>query len=271
MFSDRLSAFVLISAATDILHLCFLVLFGLCKKQGISIAGNGSTHSTIGDFGVTISTFKAERRELPRRIADRAANDLYKTFSTAHCHSCLERADDAVLLLDNRRRVMYVTSQADQIIRRSSIPFMLQPKFSLPPSHNAARFAAFVNGEETEPGPLILLLSGEQDRDRLLLTCFRLPESSLPNMPVARYRVTLRDPNHYHARQWHFFTEQFNLTHAEARICRALSDGLTLNDYCAHWRVAISTARSQLSSVFAKTATRGQSDLLRLIYLFMRA
>jgi len=138
-------------------------------------------------------------------------------------------------------------------------------------AYSAARFAAFVNGEETEPGPLILLLSGEQDRDRLLLTCFRLPESSLPNMPVARYRVTLRDPNHYHARQWHFFTEQFNLTHAEARICRALSDGLTLNDYCAHWRVAISTARSQLSSVFAKTATRGQSDLLRLIYLFMRA
>ncbi|MGJ0491881.1 helix-turn-helix transcriptional regulator [Methylobacter sp.] len=221
---------------------------------------------------MTISTHqKAERRYLPRRLADRAINDLYKTFSTPHCHSCLERTDDAVLLLDSERRIMYATSQADKIMSRFGMPFTLVQKFTLPPSHkDAFRFAAFVNGKNTEPGPLILLLTGENDQDLLLLTCFRLPEPLTANLHAARYMVALRDPNHYPVRQWHFFTSQFSLTPAEARLCRALADGLTLNDYCTIWRVRISTARSQLRDVFAKTATHGQSDLMRLIYLFTR-
>jgi len=220
---------------------------------------------------MTISTSKkAERRDLPRRMADRVANDLYKTFSTPHCHSCLERTADAVLLLDSEKRVMYVTSQADQIMKRFSISFTLKPKFTLPPSHNAFRFANFASGKNTGPGPLILLLNGEKDQDMLLLTCFRLPETSTADLRAARYLITLRDPNHYPVQQWHFFTRQFSLTPAEDRLCRALANGLTLSDYCTNWHVTISTARSQLSSVLAKTATRGQSDLIRLIYLFLR-
>lgn len=80
----------------------------------------------------------------------------------------------------------------------------------------------------------------------LLLTCFHLPESATTNLYVARYLVMLRDPIYSPARQWRFFAEQFNLTQAEARLCRTLADGLTLNDYSTHWRVALNTARSQL-------------------------
>jgi DNA-binding CsgD family transcriptional regulator len=66
------------------------------------------------------------------------------------------------------------------------------------------------------------------------------------------------------------FARQFVLTQAECRLCRALADGLTINDYREKWKVATSTARSQLSSVFDKTSTRRQSGLLRLIFLFTR-
>ena len=175
---------------------------------------------------------------------------------------------DAVLLLDKERRVIYATEQVEQIMSRSAMLFALTPKFTLHDPANACRFAAFVSGKNTEAGPLSLLLGGENDHDMLLLTCFRLPESSTPGLHSARHMIKLRDPNRYSVRQWQLFTTQFTLTQAEARLCRALADGLTLSDYCCKWRVTISTARSQLSSVFGKTSTRRQSDLLRLIYLF---
>jgi DNA-binding CsgD family transcriptional regulator len=116
-----------------------------------------------------------------------------------------------------------------------------------------------------------LLLESENEHELLLITCFQLPKPAEPDLHAARYLITLRDPKHYASRQWLLFTEQFNLTPAESRLCRTLADGLTLGDYCEKWKVAISTGRSQLSSVFGKTSMRRQSDLLRLIFLFTRS
>ena len=49
--------------------------------------------------------------------------------------------------------------------------------------------------------------------------------------------LILHDPSHYPSQ----------LTPVEARLCRTLADGLTLNDYCEKWKVAVSIARSQLN------------------------
>ncbi len=51
-----------------------------------------------------MTTPETERRDQPRRITDLITDDLYKTFSTSHCHQCLERMADAALLLDNKLR-----------------------------------------------------------------------------------------------------------------------------------------------------------------------
>jgi DNA-binding CsgD family transcriptional regulator len=211
-----------------------------------------------------------ERRSQPRRSADRAVDDLQKTFSTPNCRSCLERMADGVLLLDQERRVVYATPQAERISQRQDFSFALEPKFILQLPLHAARFAAFANGKSHETGPLSLLLEDEHSRTLLLMTCFRLPKPSEPEAQAASYMITLRDPNHFPAEQWRLFSEQFNLTPAEARLCRTMADGLTLGDYCDKWKVTTGTARSQLHGVFGKTSTRRQSDLLRLIFLFTR-
>ena len=221
-------------------------------------------------MSITPPPFQSERRDQARRTTDRAVDDLQKTFSTSHCHSCLERMADGVLLLDNETRVIYATPEVDQILKRHDLPLALSPKFTLYQPHHASRFAAFVNGKNREAGPLCLLLGDQNGDGQLLLNCFKLPKPAESGLKTARYMITLRDPNHYPSRQWLLFTQQFNLTPAEARLCRAFADGLTLNDYCEKWTVATSTARSQLHSVFEKTSTHRQCDLLRLIFLFSR-
>jgi DNA-binding CsgD family transcriptional regulator len=211
-----------------------------------------------------------ERRDQLRRLADRTIVDLQKTFSTPYCHSCLERMADGVLLLDNETRVIYTTPQVDQILKRHGLPLAFSPKFILNDPRHASRFSAFVYGKNREAGPLSLLLEDENGQGLLLLHCFQLPKVADPDLQAARYMITLRDPNYYPSRQWLLFNKQFNLTPTEARLCRSFADGLTLNGYCKIWKVATSTARSQLHSVFGKTSTHRQCDLLRLIFLFSR-
>ncbi|MEI6334137.1 MAG: hypothetical protein WCS87_06220 [Methylococcaceae bacterium] len=177
---------------------------------------------------------------------------------------------DGVLLLDDETRVIYATQQVEKISKRHQMQFELSPKFTPLQPHHASRFAAFVSGRNQEVGALSFMLEGENERELLLLNCLQLPKPADPALKAARYLISLRDSNHNSSRQWLFFIKQFSLTPAEARLCHSFADGLTLNDYCEQWNIATSTARSQLHSVFGKTSTHRQGDLMRLIYLFSR-
>jgi DNA-binding CsgD family transcriptional regulator len=57
----------------------------------------------------------------------------------------------------------------------------------------------------------------------------------------------------------------FNVTPAEARLAQCLSTGDTLEEAALVLNIKLSTARSQLSSLFAKTGTRRQSQLVALL------
>lgn len=57
----------------------------------------------------------------------------------------------------------------------------------------------------------------------------------------------------------------FDLTPAEARLTRTLLEGVTISDAARRYKVAPATARRQLASVFAKTGSNRQVDLMRLL------
>jgi DNA-binding CsgD family transcriptional regulator len=60
-------------------------------------------------------------------------------------------------------------------------------------------------------------------------------------------------------------TGLFDLTPAESRLARAVAAGHALSDIAANGRTSIGTLRTQLKSVMAKTGTRRQVDLVRLL------
>lgn len=57
----------------------------------------------------------------------------------------------------------------------------------------------------------------------------------------------------------------FRLTRSETRLVQALAKGMSLNTVSAEAGRSMNTLRSQLKSVFQKTRTNSQSDLVRLI------
>jgi len=62
-----------------------------------------------------------------------------------------------------------------------------------------------------------------------------------------------------------FIGSMFDLTPAEAKITIALLEGGDLRSIAAAQRVSIETVRTQLKSVFAKTNTSRQSELIALL------
>ena len=59
--------------------------------------------------------------------------------------------------------------------------------------------------------------------------------------------------------------KRYRLTHAEIELVQVLCAGHSLAEAAAERRLAVETVRSQLKSVFAKTETHRQAELVRLV------
>ena len=74
--------------------------------------------------------------------------------------------------------------------------------------------------------------------------------------------LDLKDRPEPHART---LQHCFRLTPCEARLASALATGLRLTDIAERYRVEVGTLRAQLKSVFVKTGTQRQSELVSLL------
>jgi DNA-binding CsgD family transcriptional regulator len=57
----------------------------------------------------------------------------------------------------------------------------------------------------------------------------------------------------------------FGLTKAELKLASAIASGFTPTDLAREWRISRATVRSQLASIFAKTHTHRQAELVALL------
>lgn len=58
----------------------------------------------------------------------------------------------------------------------------------------------------------------------------------------------------------------YGLTHAETRLVAGLAGGETVNQFCERAGVSRNTVKTQLSSLFSKTGTSQQKELVRLVF-----
>lgn len=57
----------------------------------------------------------------------------------------------------------------------------------------------------------------------------------------------------------------YGFTPKESELAQALGNGLTLKEYCARAFITANTARTHLKSIYRKTSTNRQADLIRLL------
>jgi DNA-binding CsgD family transcriptional regulator len=59
--------------------------------------------------------------------------------------------------------------------------------------------------------------------------------------------------------------ECFDLTSAEVKLAQGLARGLSLEEAARHLNIKMSTARTQLASIFAKTGSQRQGKLIAIL------
>ncbi|WP_162653006.1 helix-turn-helix transcriptional regulator [Lentilitoribacter sp. Alg239-R112] len=83
-----------------------------------------------------------------------------------------------------------------------------------------------------------------------------------PNVNIA---VLIFDPELKKTNATEFYMKTFNLTQAEAMFAAELAQGMSVSEYVEKKGIKISTARTQLKSIFAKTETSRQAVLISLL------
>ena len=77
--------------------------------------------------------------------------------------------------------------------------------------------------------------------------------------------ILLFDPAKKRTTTLRLFTTSYGLTRSEALLAQALAEGSSLDEYAQERGVSINTAKSQLRSIFAKTETSRQPELISLL------
>jgi DNA-binding CsgD family transcriptional regulator len=100
--------------------------------------------------------------------------------------------------------------------------------------------------------PLTVLVTALRDRDA-------------PANSEAVIAVFVTDPEDAPALDVQLLRDWYGLTPAEARLAALLASGLSLHDIVERLGIAANTARTHLKSIFGKTETRRQGELIRLL------
>jgi DNA-binding CsgD family transcriptional regulator len=100
--------------------------------------------------------------------------------------------------------------------------------------------------------PLTALVTALRDRDA-------------PTNSEAVIAVFVADPEDAPALDVQLLRDWYGLTPAEARLAALLASGLSLREIVERLGIAANTARTHLKSIFGKTETRRQGELIRLL------
>jgi DNA-binding CsgD family transcriptional regulator len=92
-----------------------------------------------------------------------------------------------------------------------------------------------------------------------------LPSQSALKRGGAAAAVFITDPEEGAALDGRALRELFGLTPAEIRLCMALVEGKSVEEYAQESAISSNTARTYVKRIYSKTGVRRQSELVRLL------
>jgi DNA-binding CsgD family transcriptional regulator/PAS domain-containing protein len=178
----------------------------------------------------------------------------------------LEALRIGILLADRRARVIFANGAAEAILRRCDGLMLVRDQLRATRSDDTERLARMIrgaagttlgNGEDA--GGIILLATRTGAPLSVLVT--PCPRVGLLEPAVL---VFIAEPRPAPIESRHIATF-YGLTPAEARLLRALADGERVADYAERAGITRNTAKTHLKQIFAKTGTKRQTELVRLL------
>lgn len=193
-----------------------------------------------------------------------------------HTAAALDNLTDAILLVDKGGRIVRRNSAAERLFITGEVLRAISGRLHAVDDFETARLrsliaqAASFNRHDAEKcGGGIILETIDGDRWGVTVaplrpsaTIFDLADQHLALVVVSEVNasISLKDQ----------LRQAFLLTPAEAQLANQIIQGKRLNDIAEEKRVRIATLRTQLKSIFSKTNTGRQSELIKLGHVFAK-
>jgi DNA-binding CsgD family transcriptional regulator len=172
----------------------------------------------------------------------------------------------AGLLLDQRGRVLFLNETARRCLGDG---LTLHGKRLTATDHEAdARLQRLIELALASTGspPAIMSMGLQRVCKRpLLVRILHLEDSARPALNSATLLIVALDPEIYPEPPPDILKQAFALTPTEARVAIGIVSGRNLAEISSDLGVKAGTVRTHLKSVFSKTRTRGQAELVGLL------
>jgi len=200
------------------------------------------------------------RRLLPISVLDGAAVDALDCLASG------------IAVLDGSGRTIFLNRAAERILRKRDGLSVEHGCLAaaLPQERDALRAmvgkaAMTTAGVSLRSGGALSISRPSMNRAyHVLVTPLGRRHTSMHG-PAAAVAVFISDPEERASTEIGTLVRLFRLTPAEARLAASIATGAPLNEVADTLGIGRETARTQLRSVFAKTGTTRQAELVRIV------
>lgn len=178
----------------------------------------------------------------------------------------LEQIEDGVILLDGDGKAIHVTHSASALLGQGMT--LRDGRLEARSGRETVALRNAVRQALNDPPQASLVAVSGPPSAATLVVCTYPLAAKARVAAGARAVAVVRNPSRRASIAWDTLAERYELTPAELRLFQALADGDRLTDYAARTNISANTARSHMKSVFSKTATHGQGELLALAQMY---
>lgn len=187
----------------------------------------------------------------------------------------LDQLSTGVLLCDEAGSVCYLNQKAEAIVSGRSGLELVAGKLEAKDKNDCAKLKKIIRDavgspldKETKSGAAMTLQPVAIDERPLaiLVAPLNLQNQQIPFLAKRACAIVfVGTPAHAAVVDARVVGMLYGLTDAEARLATELARGKSLDEICAFYGISCHTGRSQLKSIFCKTRTRRQAELVNLI------
>jgi len=218
--------------------------------------------------------FSADELQRFERVGSHLANAIKVYLEVTR--TSLGRAAAAALphqlsppavLVDASARVLLANSAAEALLAREATLGIRRSRLTPARNDDERRLSRLIGVAATTGvgGEMLIQRQVGQPPMSLLVTPAGSVTTVYDLVPVSAALVLLQDLVPRRTRPPKGLRLRFGLTDAEVQLAEALLDGQRLSTIAANRHVSVETVRTQLQSLFKKTGTTRQADLIRVL------